>query len=360
VSGVAGLSGGSSGSTAGTTGAAADEDAGPAMTHDAGPTAPAVALEDCVITLDTKLSDASRKCKSYTTLPPQMTKIDLGPYGATSQYNVGKDFAIMPSSSDTDGGLSCSLVGASFGEDKKQTDKLLKTDDLDFGLYTIYYPAIWPEGQKLPIITWGNGTCAQPEGYGALLRYVASYGYFIVAANSRWVGQMDSKSGKMPMSRALDYVFAENDKSSSEFYKKLDTDKVGAMGHSQGGMATVTAAGDSRVKSVIIWNAANGASKPWFSVSADMDVFSTSPSAMDTASKSQPPSAWLYYHNPVGMGSIKGHLVLMITPGRVTEQTVAWWDMMLKGSQDAKNTFVGSTCKWCGHNSDYEFGENGL
>jgi hypothetical protein len=330
------------------------------MTHDAGPTAPAVALEDCVITLDTKLSDASRKCKSYTTLPPQMTKIDLGPYGATSQYNVGKDFAIMPSSSDTDGGLSCSLVGASFGEDKKQTDKLLKTDDLDFGLYTIYYPAIWPEGQKLPIITWGNGTCAQPEGYGALLRYVASYGYFIVAANSRWVGQMDSKSGKMPMSRALDYIFAENDKSSSEFYKKLDTDKVGAMGHSQGGMATVTAAGDSRVKSVIIWNAANGASKPWFSVSADMDVFSTSPSAMNTASKGQPPSAWLYYHNPVGMGSIKGHLVLMITPGRVTEQTVAWWDMMLKGSQDAKNTFVGSTCKWCGHNSDYEFGENGL
>ncbi|HEX4353714.1 MAG TPA: alpha/beta hydrolase, partial [Polyangiales bacterium] len=316
-------------------------------------------LVDCVTTYDTTLAmDSSKKCKSYTTLPPQSTKIDLGPYGATSQYNVGKDFAITPSSSDTDNGATCSVVGGTFMEDPMQTAKLLKTDDLDFGLYSIFYPADWPAGQKLPIIVWGNGTCAAPEGYGALLRYVASYGYFIVAPNSRWVGQSDPKSGKTPMFRALDYAFAETANTASEFYQKLDTTKVGAMGHSQGGSATVTEATDSRVQSVIIWNAANGATKPWFSVSGDMDVFSTTPAAMQTASKASMPSAWMYFHNPVGQGPIRGHLVLMITPQRVVQQTVAWWDMMLKGSADAKATFTGSTCKWCGHDSDYEFGAN--
>jgi hypothetical protein len=321
-----------------------------------------VALEDCSTSFDSSLkTDASKKCKSFTTLPPQMTKIDLGPYGATSEYNVGKDFAIDAS---TDPGMSgCAGFADIFGEDPRQTEKLLDTEDLDFGLYTIYYPAIMPE-EKLPIITWGNGTCAQPEGYGALLRYVASYGYFIVAANNRAVGSLDNKSGKMPMSRALDYAFALNDDMTSPFYQKLDTTNVGAMGHSQGGMATITAAGDDRVKSVIIWNGGNGAKKPWLSVSADLDVFTTSPADMDATSKSQPPSAWLYYHNPAGMGSIRGHLTLMMEPQRVDQQAVAWWDMMLKGSADAKATFVGSTCKWCGHKDDmadsYEFGENGL
>jgi hypothetical protein len=322
----------------------------------------AVTLEDCVTSFDSSLkTDAPKKCKSFTTLPPQMTKVDLGPYGATSEYNVGKDFAIDASTDPGESG--CAGFADIFGEDPRQTQKLLQTEDLDFGLYSIYYPAIMPEG-KLPIITWGNGTCAQPEGYGALLRYVVSYGYFIVAANNRSVGQTDGKSGKMPMSRALDFAFALNDDMSSPFYQKLDTTNVGAMGHSQGGMATITAAGDDRVKSVIIWNGGNGAKKPWLSVSADLDVFTTSPADMDSTSKSQPPSAWLYYHNPAGMGGIRGHLTLMMEPQRVDQQAVAWWDMMLKGSADAKATFVDSTCKWCGHKDDmadsYEFGANGL
>ena len=57
--------------------------------------------------------------------------------------------------------------------------------------------------QKVPIITWGNGTCAKTEDYGALLRYVASQGFFVVAANSRWVG-----GGNNAMTRALDFAFA--------------------------------------------------------------------------------------------------------------------------------------------------------
>lgn len=374
-SGAGGVSGGqmaaagkaaeAAGAAEGASGAGAGASAGAtAMAGSGGGAAPPAAAElvDCVTGFDSKIKDDSgKKCKSFTILPPQMTKIDLGPLGATSEYNVGKDFAISAASDP--GTSGCAGFAAIFGEDPRSTDKLLDTEDLDFGLYTIYYPVIMPE-EKLPIITWGNGTCAQPEGYGALLRYVASYGYFIVAANNRSVGVADTMSGKTPMSRALDYAFALNDDAMSPFHGKLDTVNVGAMGHSQGGMATITAAGDARVKSVIIWNGGNGASKPWLSVSADLDVFTTSPSAMDSTSKAQAPSAWLYYHNPGGMGGIRGHLTLMLEPQRVMKQAVAWWDMMLKQKADAKATFTGTSCMWCGHKDDmsdsYEFGENGL
>ena len=80
----------------------------------------------------------------------------------------------------------------------------------------------------VPVITWGNGTCAQPEGYGSLLRYIASYGYFIVAANSREVGTGG------PLTKGLDFAQAANKDPSSPYYGHLDMTKVGVMGHSQG------------------------------------------------------------------------------------------------------------------------------
>lgn len=308
-------------------------------------------------------TDSAKKCGTFTTLPPEMTKVQLGPYGATSEYNIGQDFAIDAS---TDPGTSgCAGFADIFMEDAQQTQKLLETEDLDFSLYTIYYPVNAPADLKLPIITWGNGTCAQPEGYGALLRYVASYGYFVVAANNRSSGASDSKSGKMPMSRALDYAIAENDKMDSKFYHRLDTVNIGAMGHSQGGGATVTAEGDSRVKSVIIWNSTCSGSLPWLCVSGEMDITSYDAGQMSSIVKAaKNPAAFLFYHMPAGMGPIRGHLTLMKEPQRVVAQAVAWWDMELKQSADAKATFTGDNCKWCGHTSDmsnaYDFGENNL
>ena len=194
----------------------------------------------------------------------------------------------MPANQST-----CQSFVSSFGEDPQLGMKLLQTTQngvtIDFSLYTAYRPVVWPDG-KVPVITWGNGTCAQPEGYGALLRYVASFGYFVVAANSRWT----TSGTPAPMINAINYAAAANMDSTSPYYQKLDMTKVGAMGHSQGGSATASAASDSRVKDVIIFNFGDsGVAKPYLAISGRPGHHRSSPPRAwrppSRAQRSQPP-----------------------------------------------------------------------
>jgi hypothetical protein len=272
-------------------------------------------------------------------------KQDFGPYGVRSKYNVGTAF-------NTGNGVGdfaiCSVFIDSFGADPVGSADLKNTHDLDFGLYTVFYPGCMPEGQKFPLITWGNGTCAMPEGYGPLLRYVASFGYIVVAANSVQTG------GGTQMVKAIDFMFAENKDSKSEFFGKIDEDKVGAMGHSQGGMGTVAAASDARIKSVILWSGGTSAAKPFLASAGDRDIGGT-PASMKNAVDAAPrPAAWLFYHQiPAAVNgsttgtTAPGHLTTMMESERVQMVTVKWWDMMLKGDAEAKKVFVGPDCGIC-------------
>jgi hypothetical protein len=225
--------------------------------------------------------------------------------------------------------------------------------DNNLQLYTVYRPALMKEGEKYPIITWGNGTCAQPEGYGALLRYVASYGYIVIAANSRYVG------GNAAMTKALDAIVAIGNKSDHPLYQRLDTTNIGGMGHSQGGGATTTAARDARIKSVIIWNATPSSSKPFLAVSGDMDLAGAI-GTFRTAVNNAPKAAFLWYKHPKGNGSLRGHLTLMMEPERVVEATVGWWNMMFRNDANARNLFVGTSCGLCNKTVDFEYGQKGL
>jgi hypothetical protein len=269
----------------------------------------------------------------------------FGPYGVKSKYNVGQMFNTGNGPGDF---TICSAFIDSFGADPVGSADLKMTHDLDFGLYSVFYPGCMPEGQKFPLITWGNGTCAMPEGYGPLLRYVASFGYIVVAANSVQTG------GGTQMRKAIDFMFAENKDSKSEFFGKVDEDKVGAMGHSQGGMGTVAAAADARIKSVILWSGGTSASKPFLAVSGDRDIGGT-PASMKNAVDAAPrAAAWLFYHqipadvNGSTTGQLApGHLTTMMEPERVQDVAVKWWDMMLKGDAEAKKMFVGKDCGIC-------------
>ena len=293
---------------------------------------------------------------------PDGVNLKLGPYGAIMDRNVGKGFE------NTDPMDSCAGFASLFNEPAATTMQLLDVGTqpctatapntgkcVDFKLYTVYRPVIWPSG-PIPVISWANGTCAQPEGYGTLLRYVASFGFFVVAANSREVG-----TGKEPL-HALDFAAAANADMSSPYYGHLDLTKVGVMGHSQGGQSTINAANDQRVKDVIIFNGGNSASKPFLAISGDMDITGATAAGMAAAVNAAPKGAYLYYHNPSGAStdSARGHLVLMLTPGRVTTPTLAWWQMMFGTDPNAKNQFVGSSCGLCSSPSDYNFGQHGL
>jgi hypothetical protein len=291
-------------------------------------------------------------CGDFTT--PTGTKIELGPYGAMMVPNVGEGFENAVAAGDADDGTRCQMFTASFKEDPALTAQLLDTRDLDFSRYTIYRPANWVDGEKYPVITWGNGTCAQPEGYGALLRYVASYGFVIIASNSRWVG------GATEMLHGLDFLEAANEDSESPYYHRLDLEKIGAMGHSQGSAGTVNAAADPRVKEVILFNAGATAPKPFMAISGEMDITNYTPASMAMAVEAAPEAAYLFYHQVVGLGPLKGHLTLMLQPERVTEATGAWWRMRFNDDADARKVFVGASCTLCGRTAEFDFGEHGL
>jgi hypothetical protein len=50
----------------------------------------------------------------------------------------------------------------------------------------------------------------------------------------------------------------------------------------------------------------------------------------------------------------------MLSPERVTEQTVGWWQMMLQNDTSARDRFVGPSCAFCNHTGDYDYGQHGL
>jgi hypothetical protein len=275
-------------------------------------------------------------------------EMELGPYGASLDFNVGKEFAYPIASGDDDNDATCSALSGG------QTSQVQQS--VDYTLFSVYRPGQFKDGEKLPLIVWGDGTCAWPEAYGPLLRHVASHGFVVVAPNSRWVGDGSA------MVKALDFMFAGNDDMKSPYYQRLDTTKVGAMGHSQGSSGTTAVSRDARVKAVILWNGGSSASKPFLVVTGDGDIDGSSPASLRRAidSSAIPQAAFLYYHMILQMSDVPGHLTLVTEPKRVVEPAVAWWKYMLNGDAEAKAYFVGPDCKLCNRDAEFEFGQKGL
>jgi hypothetical protein len=109
--------------------------------------------------------------------------------------------------------------------------------------YDVYRPStLSASGELHPVITWGNGTGASNETYNSFLKHLASYGFIVVASHSGSVG-----SGSQ-MIDGISWLLEENGKSSSDYYKKINPNRIGATGHSQGGAGTInTAHDDERV-----------------------------------------------------------------------------------------------------------------
>ena len=289
-------------------------------------------------------------CGSFRT--SEGVTLQLGRYGAMVEQNVGTGFANQA----VDGGdLGCGIFGALFAQDAATTARVLDIRGLNLNLYTVYRPANMGSGEKFPVITWGNGTCAKPEGYGALLRFIASHGYIVVAANTRNVGV----GSPPPMRKALNFIFAANQDPSSPYFGKVDTNRVGAAGHSQGGMATAAAAGDVRVKSVILYNGGTSANKPFLAISGDRDLMG-GVAGYKTGVARAPKAAYLFYHKIPGNGAIDGHLTLMTQPERLADASVQWFNLTLKNDAAAREWFVGPSCKLCNQAANFEFGQKGL
>jgi hypothetical protein len=305
-------------------------------------------------------------CRALTMVPVPLTDgsnygpitLQAGPYGGKAEWNQGSgtEFANPVNPMEP----ICVPIGIeTFMEPAATNAEIENLRGVDYSLYTIFRPACFKPGEKYPVITWANGTCGEIAGYAPLLSTVASYGFVIVASNSTWTATTPTDKVQL---RALDYAKSLNEDPTSLFYQRLDMDKVGAMGHSQGAMATKNADSDPRIKSVIFWNTGNSNNKPFLNVSGERDVVASTPASMASdAAAATMPGAWTYYHQVLQTGGTStGHLVLMEQPDRVVDMAVAWWKWQLNGDTDAKKMFVGDGCGLCGKADQFDYGQNPL
>lgn len=199
----------------------------------------------------------------------------------------------------------------------------------------VYYPAkISVVNEKYPVVVWANGTGCATDTYDGLLTKIAESDYIVVADSSVMTANGSAQRD------SIDYIIGENKDSDSIFYGKVDTAKVGAVGHSQGGRSSVNAAQkDSRIKCIVsIAGAssaeeANGLKAPslFLTGTADMVVLSSQwckPSYDAAAGR----AVYASLKNGV-------HTTCMTNPDKVSGYVTAWLDAYLKNDASAKGKF---------------------
>lgn len=244
------------------------------------------------------------------------------------------------------------------------------TFEVDPGLptHTEYRPELKPD-VKYPIIVWGNTACsANASLFPEFLNEIASHGFLIID-----VGLPDQWTTTAPdgiaMTQAIDWAFKENERPCSQYYHKLDTTKVAAMGQSCGGLMTFAVAGDPRLTTIIIWNSGLFVRDQavYDSLHTPIAFFCGGPSdaayvnaeADYAAITSNPTSSTL----PIFYGNQNlGHFATydQDNGGEFARVGIAWlkWHLMGDESPTAKGLFVGANCGLC--NTEWDIKKNNL
>jgi hypothetical protein len=144
--------------------------------------------------------------------------------------------------------------------------KAIAVSDSSISTHTIYRPkdlSAFGDKEKLPILAWGNGGCANSSsGHQNYLSEIASHGYLIVAIGplqaagaprgAGGAGGPAPGGGSAQLLDAINWATAQNANPQSVYYRKIDTSKVAVFGHSCGGLQALEVSPDPRVKTTLV------------------------------------------------------------------------------------------------------------
>lgn len=102
--------------------------------------------------------------------------------------------------------------------------------------YSVWYPKKLETGDETyPVVVMANGTGVPASKYAPVFEHLASWGFIVIGNEdaSSWNGDSSAES--------LDYILALNKTEDSLFYCKVNTEKIGIAGHSQGGVGAINA-----------------------------------------------------------------------------------------------------------------------
>ena len=231
--------------------------------------------------------------------------------------------------------------------------------------HTVFRPedlSVFGKKNKLPVIAWGNGACANsPWEHVNFLSEVASHGFLVIA-----IGPMpqegergNGRSTSSQLLDAIDWALAQNSDKASMFYNKIDTEKIAVSGMSCGGLQTLEVTPDPRITTAVVCNSG---------------ILKNPPSGMpgmpnltkEQLNKLHTPTLYLLggesdiayengmddfnriNHVPVFVGNMDvGHGGTYGQPhgGEFARVATAWYKWQLKGDDEAGKLFTGNPCQ---------------
>lgn len=248
--------------------------------------------------------------------------------------------------------------------------------------HTIYRPSDWSQfggSNQLPIVSWGNGACANTGRlFQVFLTKVASHGYYVISIgpkdaplpsfatgssnNAQTATTAPARSTDEQLIHAIDWVITEQANNGSPLHGKVDPERIAVMGQSCGGLQAIAVAADPRIDTVVLWNSGvfepnassigarlSSATKAHLQkLHTPVAYFIGGPT--DVAFPNAEDDFKRINHVPVFKANLNvGHGGTFRHPsaGWYGEVGVAWLDWQLKRSKNAAAYFEGSKCTLC-------------
>ncbi|HEX3019306.1 MAG TPA: hypothetical protein VHP36_03345, partial [Chitinispirillaceae bacterium] len=226
--------------------------------------------------------------------------------------------------------------------------------------FNVYRPKnLATSGYLHPILIWANGYTDNPEPnppkcvtdagnnkwcgqYLPMMNHLASHGFVVVASLSTATGSGDP----LPTIVGMDWIIEQNEDPSSPYYHRLDTDKIGQLGHSFGGMSTCKSAADPRYKALATicgTNPINGLHTPILFFCGGKDGTVKCPGVKDVflTVKNQP----AIFINE--LNADHGSWVYQGAKGVSLSSAAAWFRIHLMGDTANRKYFYGTNCTFC-------------
>jgi hypothetical protein len=225
------------------------------------------------------------------------------------------------------------------------------------GNYTVYLPSpLAPDGAKNPIVAWMSGGGTTPAIYPLLPR-LATHGFVVVASNTvPNIGQ-EVELGQEIIA-GIDWVIAENGRSGSAVFGKLDPSKIASVGYSMGSLATFTIASDPRLTTTVHISGGNMVADRVKNLRAPAAFLcgltgDAACSILDTSCDIAAANCDADFANattPVFYGKFPGgHLGILTPPNqaRIQAATTAWLRWKLMDDATLATMFIGPDCTLC-------------
>ncbi len=227
---------------------------------------------------------------------------------------------------------------------------------MSFKKFEIYYPKDIESMDKLPVVIFVNGTGIKGSKYSALQKHMASWGFITIATEEEYA--WNGFSAEMSV-KYLEFINEyKEDGKENIFYNKIDMDKIGVAGHSQGGIGVINAITNQKhsdiYKAAVILSSTETDIAKAFLWESDSSLIKTNTlmiaSNGDTDKKISPLESLKKTYNQISNDVSKVLAIrndcdhgemLYYADGYV----IAWFMYYLQGDNEAKKAFVGENAE---------------